>query len=74
MDIFLWDLLLKKRQFKLDLGVCGFCEINQIKLWEIKNIEIPEHWLEISRTPHEELLKWHDEKLKTEVRMLEAIH
>ena len=33
-----------------------------------------EHWLAISRTPHEELLKWHDEKLKTEVRILEAVH
>ena len=31
-----------------------------------------ESFLEISWTPHEELLKWHDEKLKTEVRMLEA--
>ena len=30
-------------------------------------------WIEISRTPHEELLKWHDEKLKTEVRMLEQV-
>ena len=31
-------------------------------------------WIEVSRTPHEELLKWHDEKLKTEVRILEAVH
>jgi hypothetical protein len=42
----------------------------------IKRIEEleEEHWLAISRTPHEELLKWHDEKLKTEVRILEAVH
>jgi len=30
-------------------------------------------WIETSRTPHEELLVWHDEKLKTEVRMLEVV-
>ena len=30
-------------------------------------------FLEISRIPHEELLRWHDEKLKTEVRLLEAM-
>jgi len=30
-------------------------------------------WQEISRFSHEELLTWHDEKLKTEVRMLEQV-
>ena len=28
---------------------------------------------EISWIPHEELLKWHDEKLKTQVRILEQV-
>ena len=27
----------------------------------------------ISRIPHDELVKWHDEKLKTEVRNLESV-
>ena len=30
-------------------------------------------WNPISKTPHEELVRWHDEKLKTEVRMLEQV-
>ena len=30
-------------------------------------------WIEVSHTPHEELVRWHDEKLKTEVRMLEQV-
>ena len=30
-------------------------------------------WIEVSYTPHEELVRWHDEKLKTEVRMLEQV-
>ena len=33
-----------------------------------------QQFLKLSWIPHEELLKWHDEKLKTEVRMLEATH
>jgi len=41
----------------------------------IKYIEELEEqlWMPISRTPHEELLRWHDEKLKTEIRMLEQV-
>ena len=39
----------------------------------IKRIEELEEdlWMPISRTPHKELLRWHDEKLKTELRILE---
>jgi hypothetical protein len=42
----------------------------------IKHIEELQEslYLKISWIPHEELLKWHDEKLKTQVRMLEAQH
>tara|TARA_R100001530_G_scaffold111297_1_gene78445 strand:+ start:238 stop:579 length:342 start_codon:yes stop_codon:yes gene_type:complete len=40
----------------------------------IKRIEeLEQVWNPISRTSHEELLTWHDEKLKTEVRMLEQM-
>ena len=41
----------------------------------IKYIEELEEqlWMPVSRTPHEELLRWHDEKLKTEIRMLEQV-
>ena len=30
-------------------------------------------WSPVCKTPHEELVRWHDEKLKTEVRMLEQV-
>ena len=30
-------------------------------------------WNPVCRTSHKELLSWHDEKLKTEVRMLEQM-
>lgn len=41
----------------------------------IKHIEELEEqcWSFVSRTPHDELVKWHDEKLKTEVRNLESV-
>ena len=41
----------------------------------IKYIEELEEeiWSPVCKTPHEDFVRWHDEKLKTEVRMLEQV-
>ena len=73
-----WDPMEQKsRKMKPD-ELCTGCGCKAYTLERKKIIKTVaglerEVWSEISWTPLEELEKWHDDKLRTEVRMLEQV-